>query len=110
MLDRLRRMEPFGSAVWADFRHSRRTLPSDFTPASRNRDDGGKQVEIYRLGHVVVGPELRTLWLATWLLPKAFAPAIWPVAATTRGCHISPTHCFGGLAHGRIHQSSCRVF
>jgi hypothetical protein len=62
MLDRLRRMEPFGSAVWADFRHSRRTLPSDFTPACRNRDDGGKQVEIYRLGHVVVGPELRTLW------------------------------------------------
>ena len=30
MLDKLRRMGPFGSAVWADFRHSRRTLPSDF--------------------------------------------------------------------------------
>ena len=30
MLDRLRRMELFGPVVRADFRHSRRTLPSDF--------------------------------------------------------------------------------
>jgi hypothetical protein len=30
MLDRLRRMELVGPVVRADFRHSRRTLPSDF--------------------------------------------------------------------------------
>jgi hypothetical protein len=39
MPNRLRRMEPFGLAVQgkvqADFRHSRRTLPSDFHLAPR---------------------------------------------------------------------------
>ena len=30
MLERLRRMEPFGPVVPADFRHSKRTLLSDF--------------------------------------------------------------------------------
>ena len=42
---------------------------------------------------------------------KAFAPAIWPVAATTPRCHIPAMQCCSGeLAHGRIHQSPCRVF
>jgi putative copper resistance protein D len=46
----------------------------------------------------------------TWLCPRTFAPAIWPVAATTRRCHIRAMHRIGGLAHGRIHQSSRRLF
>ena len=38
-------------------------------------------------------------------------PAIWPVAATARQCHIPAMQCCSGeLGHGRIHQSSCRVF
>jgi hypothetical protein len=40
----------------------------------------------------------------------AFALAIWPVAATTRRSHISAMHPCGGIAHGRTHQFSCRVF
>jgi hypothetical protein len=40
----------------------------------------------------------------------AFALAMWPVAAITRRCHISAMHQFGGVAHGRTHQLSCRVF
>jgi hypothetical protein len=42
---------------------------------------------------------------------QCLAPAIWPVAATTPRCHIPAMRCCSGeLAHGRIHQPSCRVF
>src|SRR6266436_3618072 len=40
----------------------------------------------------------------------AFTLAIWPVAATTRRCHISAMHPCGGIAYGRTHHFSRRVF
>jgi hypothetical protein len=36
--------------------------------------------------------------------------AMWPVAAITQRCHISAMLQLGGIANGRTHQFSCRVF
>src|SRR5260370_5033834 len=46
-------------------------------------------------------------WTIRRLCPLgAFALAIWPVAATTRRCHISAMHPCGGIAYGRTHHFS----